>query len=150
MKNILLSTLLLLLICSCHIKKEPTYFKEFFTLKINGQKKSIGGGSISGGSLFYCSIQGDTSLLITVGTGESIVINVKDSKKSWQKYLDKNKPDGIHLYADEEVSEKLYKELYINGIPRYVIVGKDGKLIESVAYPPIFVKESLTKAINSK
>ncbi len=79
-----------------------------------------------------------------------IYINVKDSKKSWQKYLDKNKPDGIHLYADEEVSEKLYKELYINGIPRYVIVGKDGKLIESVAYPPIFVKESLTKAINSK
>lgn len=79
-----------------------------------------------------------------------VYINVKDSKKSWQKYLDKNKLDGIHLYADEVVSEKLYKELYINGIPRYVIVGKDGKLIESVAYTPIFVKESLIKAIDSK
>lgn len=100
MKNILLSTLLLFLMCSCQIKKEPTYFKEFFTFKINGQKKSIGGGSISGGSLFYCSIQGDTSLLITVGTGESIVITVKDSKISDGTYLldDKNY-GGYSIYS---------------------------------------------------
>jgi thiol-disulfide isomerase/thioredoxin len=77
-----------------------------------------------------------------------VYINVKDSKKNWQKYLDKNNLEGLHLFADEKNSEILYNELYINSIPRYLIVGKNGNIIESVAYTPIHVKESLKKALN--
>ncbi|MFN3329249.1 MAG: TlpA family protein disulfide reductase, partial [Fervidobacterium pennivorans] len=76
-----------------------------------------------------------------------VYINVKDSKKKWLSYLEKNNTDGIQLFANEEVSEKLYKELYIRGIPRYMIVAKDGKLFESVALTPAYAKESLMKAL---
>jgi thiol-disulfide isomerase/thioredoxin len=76
-----------------------------------------------------------------------VYVNVKDSKKKWLSYLEKNNTDGIQLFANEEVSEKLYKELYIRGIPRYMIVAKDGKLIESVALTPAYAKESLMKAL---
>lgn len=76
-----------------------------------------------------------------------VYINVKDSKKKWLNYLEKNNTDGTQLFANEEISEKLYKEFYINGIPRYMIVAKDGKLIESVALTPAYAKESLMKAL---
>lgn len=76
-----------------------------------------------------------------------VYINIKDSKKKWLSYLDKNNIDGIQLFANEEISEKLYEEFYINGIPRYLIVAKDGKLIESVALTPAYAKASLMKAL---
>lgn len=90
----------MILFCSCNIKKDPAYFDEFFTFKINGQKNAIGGGGISGGGLFYCSIQGDTSLLITVGTGESIGILVKASKISdGTCQLDNKNYGGYSIYS---------------------------------------------------
>jgi len=71
----------------------------------------------------------------------------KDSnQKSWKNYLKKNpalkgihgiqppkKDDYDHLKIDSNNVMRLYK---INGIPRYILIGKDGKIINYNAARP--------------
>ena len=62
-----------------------------------------------------------------------VYINVDDDKKAWETYLEKNKPEGIHLYANKEQSEKLHADYNFRGIPHYSLIGKDGKIINANA-----------------
>lgn len=77
-----------------------------------------------------------------------LYVNMKDTETRWKDYLKKNKMDGVHVFADKANSDILYKELMISGVPRYMIINRDGKTMNAFALPPALVEEMLTQAIN--
>ncbi|MCZ4244172.1 TlpA family protein disulfide reductase [Pedobacter punctiformis] len=62
-----------------------------------------------------------------------------DSKvDAWKKAIEEDKIEGIHLLsqATSGVNTPIAKAFNISGIPRYVIIGKDGKIFDNDASRP--------------
>lgn len=62
-----------------------------------------------------------------------LLINVGDDKERWKKYIENEKIKGMHLFANGEESKKLFKDYNFNGIPHYVLIGKNGEMINANA-----------------
>jgi thiol-disulfide isomerase/thioredoxin len=62
-------------------------------------------------------------------------VSVDDDKESWETYLKEN-PDfeGVHLWA--KGWSDIARDYQISGIPRYLLIGKDGKIISADAPRP--------------
>jgi thiol-disulfide isomerase/thioredoxin len=70
-----------------------------------------------------------------------LYVNCWDSKAQWETYLKKDtKLNGIHVFANEEQTKALRKKYNFNGIPRYIIIGKQGEIIDSEAERPNKIK----------
>jgi len=65
-----------------------------------------------------------------------LLVNVKDQQDKWEHYLAKNKPTGINLYADKLQSDYIYKAYNFNGIPHYLLIGPNGRIISSTLSGP--------------
>ncbi len=76
-----------------------------------------------------------------------LYINIEDDYLRWKAYIKKNKPEGIHLYANEEWSKELKKKYFISGIPKYVIIGQNGELVNINASDPNNAEKEILKAI---
>ncbi|RNA60500.1 TlpA family protein disulfide reductase [Chryseobacterium nematophagum] len=73
----------------------------------------------------------------------------KDIEK-WKTFVKKNKLGGIQLHADGDFNSKIATEYQINAIPRFILIGKDGKIINSDAERPTDekkIKQVLEKAL---
>jgi thiol-disulfide isomerase/thioredoxin len=57
-------------------------------------------------------------------------------KQKWKDFLKKENLPGVQLFAGDTANESLMKPYKINGIPRFILVGKDGKLIFADAPRP--------------
>ncbi len=58
-----------------------------------------------------------------------------DKQESWKKYLEENKLQGTQLFApDKEIP--FLKEYDIKGIPHFILLDKEGKIIEADAARP--------------
>lgn len=57
-------------------------------------------------------------------------VNVDDNKEKWKNFVDKEKMSGTNLHADKKQSDDLHKSYNFNGIPHFVIIDKQGKLID--------------------
>lgn len=60
-------------------------------------------------------------------------INVEDQELMWQQFLKKENPVGVQLFADEEQTKKLFKDYNFDGIPHFVLIDKEGKLLDANA-----------------
>ena len=60
-----------------------------------------------------------------------LYINISDDIERWKKFLAKENMEGVSLYANKEQTENLYKTYSFNGIPHYVLIDKQGKLINA-------------------
>ena len=80
--------------------------------------------------------RGDVSVLL---------VNVKDQRDKWENYLAKNKPSGINLYADKLQSEHIYKAFNFNGIPHYLLIGPNGRIISSTLNGPADVEKLISQ-----
>lgn len=60
--------------------------------------------------------------------------NQKDYEK-WLKFIDDNELKGIQLFAGDK-KDDITKPYRVTGIPRFILVGKDGKLISADAPRP--------------
>ncbi|MDU1892588.1 MAG: TlpA disulfide reductase family protein [Dysgonomonas sp.] len=58
-----------------------------------------------------------------------ISVDVDKDKAKWKTFLDKQKLEGIQLFGGNAAKEALMQPYKIKGIPRFILVGKDGKLI---------------------
>lgn len=76
-----------------------------------------------------------------------LYINIDDDYSRWKAYIKKNKPEGIQLYANEEWSKELKKKYFISGIPKYVIIGQNGELININAPDPAYAEKEILNAI---
>ncbi|WP_382386920.1 TlpA family protein disulfide reductase [Fontibacter flavus] len=63
-------------------------------------------------------------------------ISIDDKEESWKNYLSKNPMKGVHLYAGNGFDAEIMKYFKVWGIPRYLIIGKDNKLVSPNAPRP--------------
>ncbi len=64
-----------------------------------------------------------------------VSICLKDSKEQFEKMVKEKELGGIQLFApDENIS--FFKEYFLSGIPRFILIDKEGKIIESNAFYP--------------
>lgn len=63
-------------------------------------------------------------------------ISIDDKEESWKNYLSKNPMGGVHLYAGNGFDAEIMQYFKVWGIPRYLIIGKDNKLISPNAPRP--------------
>ena len=63
-------------------------------------------------------------------------ISVDEKQEPWRNYLDKNPMRGVHLFAGEGFEAPIMRYFKVWGIPRYLIIGKDNKLVSPNAPRP--------------
>ncbi|WP_241274394.1 TlpA family protein disulfide reductase [Belliella calami] len=73
-------------------------------------------------------------------------ISVDDQPDPWKNYLDKNQMRGVHLYAGKGFEAEIMKYFKVWGIPRYLIIGKENKLVNVNAPRP--GEEAIEELIN--
>lgn len=62
-------------------------------------------------------------------------VNVRDDGQRWKDFVRKRKLGGTNLFADGDQTKALFKAYNFNGIPHFVLVGKNGKLVDANTYP---------------
>ncbi len=64
-------------------------------------------------------------------------VSVDDKKDDWEKFL-KDDPEwaGVHLITGEGWETRITEEYMIKGIPRYILVDRDGKIADASAPRP--------------
>ncbi len=63
-------------------------------------------------------------------------ISIDENQEPWKKYLDKNPMRGVHLFAGKGFEADIMRYFKVWGIPRYLIIGKDNKLVSPNAPRP--------------
>jgi thiol-disulfide isomerase/thioredoxin len=61
--------------------------------------------------------------------------NTKDREK-WSNFVNKKQMGGIQLLADKEWDSKFIKEYNIQGIPRFILIDANGKIVNAQAPRP--------------
>lgn len=61
--------------------------------------------------------------------------NAKDHDK-WEKMIEHKKMQGIQLFSDQSWNSSFIKDYLINGIPRFILIDPEGKIISSDAPRP--------------
>ena len=64
-----------------------------------------------------------------------VYLSIDEDRDKWLKFLaEKKAPDGLH-YVEKEVGSA-FSAFKINGIPRYILIGRDGRIINAYAPGP--------------
>ena len=63
-------------------------------------------------------------------------VSIDDDKEAWEKMVTKDEMRGIQLIADEAWDSSICKDYMIRGIPRFILVDKEGNIIDSRAPRP--------------
>ena len=62
-------------------------------------------------------------------------VSMDKNEEAWRKYMEKNKePHGLNLFANG--GKEIGEGYMISGIPTYILIGKDGKIISARAPRP--------------
>ncbi|MFL5763224.1 MAG: TlpA family protein disulfide reductase [Bacteroidia bacterium] len=78
-----------------------------------------------------------------------LYVSVDDDENAWKKKIAEKEIAGIHLISKGGFESQIAKSYNIKSIPRYIIIGKDGKIINSFAKRPSGkVKEDLDKLVD--
>lgn len=81
-----------------------------------------------------------------------LYISIDDNEAKWRKAIADDKIEGIHLLSKGGTKSVVAKAFNISGIPRYVIIGRDGKILDNDAPRPSNDEtySQLMKALNNK
>lgn len=81
---------------------------------------------------------------------EILLVSVDSSKDKWLSFLEKeNKEFGTNLFIKDGMSTDYGNSYNIKSIPRYILIGKDGKIINSnINEPSIALEKEIENAIN--
>jgi thiol-disulfide isomerase/thioredoxin len=66
----------------------------------------------------------------------SVATDASKSHQKWEDYLASEGLKGVQLFAGDDAETGIIKPYKVKGIPRFVLVGKDGKIISSDAPRP--------------
>ncbi len=66
----------------------------------------------------------------------SISIDVLANKEKWNKFVTDNKLGGIQLLADKDWKSDFTQGYKINGIPRFILISPEGKIVSADAPRP--------------
>jgi len=76
----------------------------------------------------------------------SISVDVEKDYEKWKKMVTDKQLGGLQLYADKNWTSDFIKAFGINAIPRFILIGPDGKVIKADAARPSSV--SLTELLD--
>ncbi len=76
-----------------------------------------------------------------------ISISEDDDRDAWLEKLDRDKPEWPQFIFDSKTGSEFRKEMSINSIPRFLLIGSDGRLIAVNAPRPS--SEEISKLIDS-
>ena len=65
-----------------------------------------------------------------------LYISIDDSEDKWRHAIEEDKIEGIHLLSKGGMKSVVAKAFNISGVPRYVIIGRDGKIVDNDATRP--------------
>lgn len=65
-----------------------------------------------------------------------LYISVDDKEANWKKAIADDKIEGIHLLSAGGMKSAVANAFNIHGVPRYIIIGKDGKIFDADASRP--------------
>ncbi len=65
-----------------------------------------------------------------------LYVSIDDSEDKWKKAITDDKIEGIHLLSAGGMNSIVAKAFNISGIPRYVLIGRDGKIVDNDATRP--------------
>lgn len=71
--------------------------------------------------------------------GQDVVfvsISVDKDKSAWEKFVREQSLGGVQLHAGQEGSRAFSQEYGIKTIPRFILIGRDGKIINANAPRP--------------
>ena len=66
----------------------------------------------------------------------SISIDTKKDHEKWSKFVTEKNLGGVQLFADNDWNSQFIKDYGINGIPRFILIGPDGNIIDADADRP--------------
>jgi len=69
-----------------------------------------------------------------------------DTRSRWKKTVRSNELSGVHLFAPENNID-FFKDYLVDGVPRYILIDKDGRIIDSDAIRPSDIK--IEKTLNN-
>ncbi len=65
-----------------------------------------------------------------------VSISIDGDKDAWKKMVENKELQGYQLYAEGEWQSDIIKDYAIKGIPRFILIDKDGKLVNANANRP--------------
>ena len=66
----------------------------------------------------------------------SISVDVVSDKQTWLDFVKKNDLKGIQVFADKDFNSDFIKKFGITSIPRFILIGPDGVIIDNNAKRP--------------
>ncbi len=63
-------------------------------------------------------------------------VSIDDDKEAWAKMVKEKEMQGVQLIGDDAWSSSICKDYLINGIPRFILVDKEGKIMDAKAPRP--------------
>ncbi|WP_428224255.1 TlpA family protein disulfide reductase [Flavobacterium sp.] len=76
----------------------------------------------------------------------SISIDTQKDHDKWKKFVDDKQLGGVQLMADKDWNSDFAKAFGINSIPRFILIGPDGKIVNADAPRPS--SEEIKKLLN--
>lgn len=77
----------------------------------------------------------------------SISVDVMKDKEKWKKFVTEKELGGVQILADKDWKSDFVTGYKINGIPRFILIGPDGKIVNADAPRPS--SPELTKLLDS-
>ncbi|MEM8909558.1 MAG: TlpA disulfide reductase family protein, partial [Bacteroidota bacterium] len=63
-------------------------------------------------------------------------ISIDKNKKAWRKMVTEKKMKGIQLISDKDWDSQICKDYIIRGIPRFILIDREGKIVDANAPRP--------------
>lgn len=82
-----------------------------------------------------------------------LMISMDALRDNWLEFLNKNKEDtdhGMDLIIEDGMNKEYGKKFNVNFIPKYILIGRDGKVIDAnIPAPSIAVETMIGKELNN-
>ncbi len=63
-------------------------------------------------------------------------VSIDEDKEAWAKMVEEKEMQGVQLIGDEAWSSSICKDYLINGIPRFILIDKEGNIMNAKAPRP--------------
>ncbi len=77
---------------------------------------------------------------------EFVTISIDNTRDPWEKMVKAKKMDGLQWFAENAWQSDIAQHFMVNAIPRFLLIGKDGKVIDpSADRPSGTIRETVDK-----
>lgn len=63
-------------------------------------------------------------------------VSIDADKSAWENMVSQKEMSGVQLFADGAWESKITRNYLISGIPRFILIDADGKIVDPTAYRP--------------